>query len=183
MLSVFLFTPLVLVNLFVNSISSPFLFSDIDRIPNADCVLILGASVYSDGSLSDALEDRADAAIKIYNAGKAKKILVSGFVDEAYNEPLTVKNYLLKHGIAEEDLLMDETGISTVESLKNAKNIFGIKSLIIPTQKFHVNRAVFDGIAIGLKVYGFGVEDEGLLKIDDFRRREVFGKVKDFFSF
>ena len=45
---------------------------------DADCVLVLGARVYEDGSLSAVLEDRMAVGVQLYQAGAGKKLLLSG---------------------------------------------------------------------------------------------------------
>ena len=43
-----------------------------------ECILVLGASVTSDGVPSPILQDRLDTAIDLYNKGVAPKLLLSG---------------------------------------------------------------------------------------------------------
>ncbi len=60
----------ILINFRVNSIRNIYSFSEIEKAPNAEVALVLGAKVYNDGKLSDMLRDRADTAIDLYNTGK-----------------------------------------------------------------------------------------------------------------
>ncbi|OGJ49155.1 hypothetical protein A2335_02395 [Candidatus Peregrinibacteria bacterium RIFOXYB2_FULL_32_7] len=185
MFSTFLITPLLIINIYVDILSQNYILNkfqddDLENLLKAEVVLVLGASVYSDGTLSDVLEDRALNALEIYEKGKAEKILISGAVDGNYNEPLAMKKYFLKKGVAEGDLLIDFEGSSTFESMKNAKEIFEISSLIIPTQKFHVNRAVYIARSLDMNAYGVALEDDNYLDIEKFRLREMFGKAAAF---
>ena len=43
-----------------------------------DCILVLGAAVRPDGTPSKALQARLDTGIRLYKAGAAKKLLLSG---------------------------------------------------------------------------------------------------------
>ncbi|MEE1169949.1 MAG: YdcF family protein, partial [Anaerovoracaceae bacterium] len=44
----------------------------------ADCIIVLGAQVKADGTPSKMLRDRLDEGIRLYEAGAAPKILMSG---------------------------------------------------------------------------------------------------------
>lgn len=44
----------------------------------ADCVVVLGARVGEDGTVSRILQDRLDAGIALYQSGAALKLLMSG---------------------------------------------------------------------------------------------------------
>ena len=62
--------------------------------------VLLGASILTDGNLSPILKDRVDTAIKLYEAKKVDKILVTGDNSTvSYNEVSPVRIYLLEKGI------------------------------------------------------------------------------------
>lgn len=74
----------------------------------ADAVIILGAKVYDNGKLSPVLKDRADLAIQIYRAGKAKKLLISGDNgSKDHNEITPIYKYLKKYNIPDSDIFVD----------------------------------------------------------------------------
>jgi|GEM_PF-1465468 len=69
---------------------------NITDLPSAQTVMILGASVLSDGTLSRVAQDRADAAIIVWKSGKADSILVSADNRSAqYDETRTIRDYLI----------------------------------------------------------------------------------------
>lgn len=110
---------------------------------NADCILILGAAVWS-GSPSPMLEDRLLEGLSLYKQGAAPKILVSGdHGQEDYDEVNIMKQYLIDAGVPSADIFMDHAGFSTYESIVRARQIFGVKKMIVVTQKYHIYRALY----------------------------------------
>ncbi|MDD5750027.1 MAG: ElyC/SanA/YdcF family protein [Candidatus Pacebacteria bacterium] len=150
---------IILINLNVSSISQSYIFTNIEELPSSQTVLILGASVHSDQTLSDMLKDRADTAIELYRAGKARNFLVSGDNRvKNYNETSAIQKYLLEQGIEQDKIFLDYAGFDTYDSLYRARDIFKAESLIITTQDFHLPRAVYLGRQLGMEVYGFGAD-------------------------
>ncbi|MCL5011145.1 MAG: YdcF family protein [Patescibacteria group bacterium] len=159
MAAVFLFVCLALLNFNFEEKNTSVIFSEIEKLPQAQAVLILGASVYENRILSDVLKERTDAAIEIYQAQKAKYILVSGDNrNKNYNETVAVYNYLLEKQIAKQDIFLDFAGLNTYDSLFRAKKVFQAKSLIIPTQKLYLPRALFLAKGLGIEAYGLPVD-------------------------
>ena len=113
--------------------------------------LILGAGLWADGSLTPILADRVATAAELYQAGKAQKLLCSGdnrFVD--YNEPQAMKDYAVRLGIPEADVVLDYAGRRTYDSCYRARAIFGVDQVVVVTQRFHAARAVYTCQALGL---------------------------------
>lgn len=169
----------VLIQLYVNSYARPYVFTDKDKLPKCDAVMVLGASVYSDGTPSPVLSDRLLYAYEIYTSGKAGKIIVSG--DHAttdYDEVNAMKNYLLNLGVNDEDIFMDHAGFDTYDSMYRAKEFFKISSLIISTQGFHIKRAVYIANKLGIKAYGYPCEDKKAYNMAYLNVRESLARVK-----
>jgi len=155
-MAIALFIAVILINLNAASISQPYIFADIEKLPNSQTVLVLGASVFRDQTLSDMLRDRADTAIELYQAGKVKSFLVSGDNRQKnYNETAAVQKYLLEQGIPQDKIFLDYAGFDTYDSLYRARNVFQVNDLIVASQSFHLPRAVYIGRQLGLEVYGF----------------------------
>ena len=169
----------VTVNVIVVMSSSAFISDDLDEMPSADVGLILGARVFNDGRLSHMMQDRADAAVELYEAGKVKKLIMSGdHGTKNYDEVNTVKNYLLEKGVRAEDLFLDHAGFDTYDSLYRARDIFGARSVIVVTQKFHEPRAVFIGRSLGMEVYGYAADKREYQGILWNEFREIFSRTK-----
>ena len=151
LLSLFSF---ILINNYIINFSEQYIINNIEDVPNTDVVIILGAKV-SGNILSHILLDRTENAIELYNAHKVNKILISGdHGQEDYDEVNAVKNYLLDSGIPSEDIFIDHAGFDTYDSIYRAQYIFGVKSVIISTQNFHLYRAIYIARELGIDAYG-----------------------------
>jgi SanA protein len=131
------------------------IYTNINKAPKCRVALVLGAKIFRSGKLSDVLKDRVDTAIKLYKAGKVEKLLMSGdnrFTH--YNEPERMADYAIAQGVPAEDIVMDFAGRRTFDSVYRAKHIFGQDRMIIVTQRFHMDRALFICRTLGVKAYG-----------------------------
>ena len=154
-------------------------FSAPSDLPHVQAVMILGARVYDSGRLSATLEDRTLTALKVYQAGKADKILVSGdHGREDYDEVNATKDYLLDHGVPGEDIFMDHAGFDTYDSMYRARDIFGVQKLIISTQDFHLPRAVYTARRLGMEAYGISADRHVYLAAFRNNVRESLARVK-----
>lgn len=166
------------VQIYIDSYSEPYIINE-KNAPICDAVMVLGASVYPDGTPSPVLEDRLRYAYDLYVSGKAPKILVSGDHGEKdYDEVNTMRNYLIKMGIPKEDIFMDHAGFDTYDSMYRAKTIFKIEKLLVSTQKFHISRAVYIARKLGLDAYGYPCEDKSIYNMQYLYFRESLAKVK-----
>lgn len=173
----------VLVQMYVDNYSKPYISEKSEEIPKCQAVMVLGASVYSDGTPSPILKDRLDKAYEIYTSKKADKIIVSGdHGTKDYDEVNTMKNYLLALGVKDEDIFMDHSGFDTYDSMYRAKEIFKISSLIISTQNFHIKRAVYIANKLGIEAYGYPCEDKKSYNMTYLNIRESLAKVKAVFE-
>ena len=145
-----------------------------------DCILVLGAKVFNDGSVSAMLADRLDRGIELYFAGAAKKILVSGdHGTEGYDEVNAMKAYCVQRGVPSEDVFMDHAGFSTYDSIVRAKEVFLCKSVMIVTQKYHLFRALYIASSVGLHAYGASAAPTVYAGNRYREAREFAARVKD----
>ena len=94
--------------------------------------------------------DRIWQAVTLYKTGKIKKILItgdSGFVtDRGLHEATQFKDVLLKWGIPEEDLLVEETSKNTHENAVETTKLLGkypdLKSYLLITSGTHMRRSI-----------------------------------------
>jgi len=144
-----------------------------------DAVVVLGAKVYSDGRLSRAVQDRADTAIALWRAWSARKILISGDNrTKYYDEVTTIKNYLIQSWIPKEAIFLDYAWLDTYDSMYRANYIFGAKSLLIPTQAFHLPRALYIARGVGIEAYGIVADTHVLPSLQRLQIRELFAVLK-----
>lgn len=121
---------------------------------DADCILILGAGVRGDRP-TRMLADRLEEGLRLYREGISSKILVSGdHTREDYDEVSVMKKYLTDAGVPDEDIFMDHAGISTYDSFCRAKDVFGVKKLVVVTQEYHMYRALYICGCLGLDARG-----------------------------
>ncbi len=152
-----------------------------DEVPPADAILILGAYVFPDGTVSTMLRDRLNTGYELYEMGKAPKIIVSGdHGQKSYDEVNAMKKYLMNKKVPSADIFMDHAGFSTYESIYRARDIFEVKKLIIVTQEYHLMRAVFIAKELGLEAYGVAADKRNYRGMPIYTFREVAARNKDF---
>lgn len=146
----------------------------------ADCVLVLGCGVYADGSPTPMLADRLQRGVQLYQAGWADKVLLSGDNrSQYYNELATMKRVCLELGVPEEDIALDYAGLSTYDSVYRARDIFGVKSLVIVTQEYHLYRALYLADALGLEAWGVAADGQNYRGQTMRDLREILARDKD----
>lgn len=137
--------------IYVQHEAAPYIYATADEAPTSTAALVLGASVYQNGSLSPILRERANEAVDLYRLGRVRKILVTGDNgDLSHNEVNPVGNYLLSRGIPKGDIFLDHAGFDTYSSMYRARDVFAIKSMLIVSQPFHLARAVYLARALGI---------------------------------
>ena len=91
--------------------------------PSLDYVIVLGAKVKPDGTLSKTLKLRLDKALEYAKENPETILVLSGAKgeDEPCPEAEAMEQYLLGQGAAAEQLLLEEQSFSTVENLAYSK--------------------------------------------------------------
>jgi SanA protein len=154
-----------------------YVYDDPLKAPVAQVALIPGAALLKDGSLSSVFKDRVNAAITLYEAKKVSKILVSGDNSTvSHNEVNPVRVYLLSKNIPDQDIFLDHAGFDTYSTMYRAAHVFGVTSVLIASQSFHLPRAVFIARDLGMQAYGVNA-DVGHILFENYVR-EVFADEK-----
>lgn len=147
---------------------------------SADCILVLGAAVYDNGTLSYMLRDRLDYGIALYKNGAAPKLIMSGdHGREHYDEVNAMKDYAINNGVPSKDIFMDHAGFSTYDSMYRAKEIFGAENVIVVTQKYHLYRALYIGDKLGIDVCGVASDQQQYAGQTQREIREMLARCKD----
>ena len=147
---------------------------------DVDCIILLGAGVWGDNP-SPMLEDRLLKGIELYNKGVAPKIIMSGdHGQKEYDEVNIMKEYAINEGVPSEDVFMDHAGFSTYESIYRAKEIFGVKKVVIVTQEYHLYRAIYIANKLGIKAYGVNADPRDYAGQLYREVREILARNKDF---
>ena len=153
-----------------------------NQVPEADAIIVLGAYVFPDGSVSHMLNDRLTVGYELYTRGKAPKVIVSGdHGRKDYDEVNAMKEFLMDKNIPGEDIFMDHAGFSTYESMYRARDIFKARKIIIVTQEYHLMRAVFIARELGLEAYGVASDKRYYFVMEQYKLREIAARNKDFF--
>lgn len=152
-------------------------------ISSADAIVVLGASVYADGTPSGILQDRLDDGIALYFAGVAPKIIMSGDNGTAsYNEVRVMKQYAIARGVPSEDIFCDHAGFSTYESMYRARYVFGCERIVVATQTYHLYRALWSAKSLGMQATGVPSDYREYQKQLQYDIREIPARTKDFFK-
>ncbi|MCB0459490.1 MAG: ElyC/SanA/YdcF family protein [Flavobacteriaceae bacterium] len=136
-------------------------FSSVDSIPHHKVGLVLGTSKFlQNGTVNLYYKYRVDATVALYKTGKIDYVIVSGDNStKEYDEPSTFKEDLIKGGIPEERIYLDYAGFRTLDSVVRVKEIFGQESVVIISQQFHNERAIYLAEHYGIKAIGYNAKN------------------------
>ena len=160
-LALFILTYIVIVNYRVTQKAKNLTYNSEAEIPKNKVGLILGASKYTqNGRINLYYKYRLDAAYRLYKSGKIEFILISGDNGrKSYDEPTDFKNDLINKGVPENKIYLDYAGFRTLDSVVRAKEIFGLESVTIISQKFHNERAIYLAKHFNVKAIAFNAKD------------------------
>ena len=131
-----------------------------------DFIIIMGARINKDGTLTPLLKGRADKAIefakKQYESTKKKVVYIpSGGKgsDEVIAEAQAIKNYLIEKGIDKKQIIIEDKSTSTIENMKFSKDkideINDNGNIVFSTTNYHVFRS-------GVIANNQGIDCEGI---------------------
>ena len=174
-------------NLTVSHSASGRLYCDVDSIPHNRYGLLLGTSpITRSGIHNYYFDNRVNAAAQLFKAGKIDYIIASGgdyTKTEKYgcDEPRAMRDSLIKHGVSSSRIILDYDGIRTIRSIAKAKEVYGIDSLTIISQKYHNERAIYQAGHFGIEAQAYNaVEPPIRYSIIKNHIREYFARVKVF---
>ena len=155
--------------------------SEYSKLEDIDCILILGCGIW-DNKPSPMLEDRLNQGISLYKKSPCKIIMSGDHGKEDYDEVNVMKKYAIDNGVESSDIFMDHAGFSTYESIYRAKEIFGVKRIIIITQKYHLYRALYISNNFDIEAYGINSDPRQYAGRYNREIREVLARNKDFIT-
>ena len=169
-------------NVSVIRASRLYVTDDINKLNSVKVGLVLGTSRnVKGGSRNTFFFNRIDAAAELFESGKIKYIIVSGDNGEKdYNEPQDMREELVKKGIPDSVIFLDYAGFRTLDSVIRAREIFGQKTFIIISQKFHNERAVYLARKNGIEAYGYNAKEVEPMQGVQTKVREFFARDKVF---
>jgi uncharacterized SAM-binding protein YcdF (DUF218 family) len=115
-----------------------------DENHSADAIVVLGAAQY-DGRPSPIFKARLDQAAYLYREGFSNTVIVTGGKQEGdrFTEAQAGHNYLVDEGIPSDDILEENEGSTTLESLEQVKRISDIRgfdALLFVSDPMHSER-------------------------------------------
>lgn len=127
--------------------------------PAFDGIIVLGAQVKKDGSLSVQLQWRLDKAVEAYRMHPCT-VVCSGARghDEPEAEGTVMRRYLIAQGIPEADVIAECEAFDTRQNLQFSKRLLGddVKRVCIVTSDYHMPRAIAMAADEGISACGMG---------------------------
>lgn len=162
--------------------SSEFISSSVSEVPVCNAALVLGTGKYlKSGRPNLYFTYRIDATAELYRNGKMKYVIVSGDNSrKGYNEPKDMLEELVKAGVPDSVIYLDYAGFRTFDSMIRVREIFRQTKIIVVSQKFHNERAVYIGRNNEIEAFGFNARDVTAYSGRRTRLREFFARAKVF---
>jgi SanA protein len=104
------------------------------------------------------LASRLRTALSLYQTGKARWLLLSGFEQE----PLVMSNWLVRRGVPRSALVLDQGSRRTYDSVQRAASVYGLRRLLVVTSDFHLPRALWLADHVGIDAEGVPAPSTGL---------------------
>ena len=157
-----------------------------DPVKNGDYVIVLGSQIRNDGPSID-YQARLDKAYDYLIENPDAKVITTG--GKGDNEPISEaeggKQYLVKRGIDESRILIEDQSHDTLQNLSNAKRIIENDTdkkdvkVVIVSAIYHLYRASYIADKIGLKNVSTTGGHGLLILLPQYFTREFFGLVKE----
>jgi SanA protein len=157
-----------------------FTYSSASDVPARDVALVLGASPHAKGGRENLFfKYRMEAAAALWKAGKVKCILVSGDNhSKNYDEATAMRTKLNELGVPDSVINLDFAGFRTLDSVVRCKEIFGQTSIVLVSQEFHNERALFIARYYGLDAVALNAQEVSLKYSVKTVVREYFARFK-----
>ena len=148
-----------------------------------DYLIVLGAQVREDGP-SAVLKYRLDAAAQYLQENNSTVCIVTGGkgAAEPFPEGQGMKDYLVKSGIPEDRIIVEDRALNTVQNIQYSMALMSSPNAptAIVTNNFHVTRGLALTRGQGLTdVYAIAAPSDPLF-LPNNMLREFFGLTKDF---
>jgi SanA protein len=147
-------------NLWIERSTEQYLFDNLYELPEKDAALVLGANRNGRYGINSYFKQRMIAAADLYFSGKVKQLIVSGDNHiKTYDETTDMAEYLIGLGVPDSAIIRDYAGFRTLDSVVRAQKVFHCNSLIIVSQEFHNERAVFIARHFEIDAVGYNALD------------------------
>jgi uncharacterized SAM-binding protein YcdF (DUF218 family) len=119
-----------------------FSFGATDYTRPAAAIVVFGARAYPDGSPSQALADRMAHGVKLYHAGVAPALILSGAPDEVP----TMRRLALRWRVPEQAIVLDPEGVNSYATLANLK----VRNVVAVSHYYHLARIKLTARRLGI---------------------------------
>lgn len=147
-----------------------------------DCIVVLGAGLRPDGTPTETLRYRLDAALAYLEENPETVCIVSGGqgFGESCTEADAMATYLTQSGLDESRVTKEEASTTTVENIRNSSELLDADATVaIVTNDFHLYRALRIAHRNGLPdAYGLAARTNPLY-LPQATLRECAAIVKD----
>lgn len=152
----------------------------LEDLPEVKVALVLGCSAtVAEGRPNLYFTRRMDAAAKLYHAGKIRFLLVSGDNGRKdYDETELMVDALVLRKVPRDRIVRDHAGFDTLDSLVRAREVFGLDRLIVVSQQFHNERALYIAGHRGIDAVGWNAGEVNWAGSWKTRMREKLARVK-----
>src|SRR5580765_763843 len=135
---------LVLLGLWLVSLVAVLVWERRDDARPSSAIVVLGAAQYV-GRPSPVLRARLDHAIDLWRRGMAPRIIFTGGFGEhdTTSEAAVSERYAIEHGVPARAILIENTGRSTLESLRRVAALMDgepSREVILVSDPFHMLR-------------------------------------------
>lgn len=160
-------------------------FDSVDSIPHNKVGLLLATSpVTPQGEHNFYFDNRIAAAEDLYKSGKIDFIIASGgnytkTQKNGCDEPQAIRDSLVARGVPDERIILDYEGTRTLNSIAKAKEVYGLDSLTLISQKYHNERAIYLADKYGISAIGYNAAPSPVrYKRVKNTLREIFARPK-----
>jgi SanA protein len=160
LLGISILSAVLLANYAVNRSARNLVHDSIKDTPAKKVGLLLGTGKFlRNRHINLFYKYRIDATIALYKAGKIKYILISGDNSrKGYDEPTNMKEDLIAAGIPETVIYLDYAGFRTLDSIVRCKKVFSERDILVISQQFHNERALYIATANDMTAEGFNAK-------------------------
>ena len=154
-----------------------------DEVHSADVIVVLGAAQY-DGEPSPVLKARLDQAAYLYEEDLSDRVIVTGGKrpGDRFTEAGVGETYLTQeHAIPEEDIVQEQEGSTTLESLREVSEIAdeeGLNTALLVSDPMHSERIKRMALDLGFdEAYASWASYERLDRSRETKAKELFREV------
>jgi vancomycin permeability regulator SanA len=126
-------------------LAQQFFFGKTDYVQRAQVAIVMGAEVHVNGRPSMSLDDRVRTAARLYKAGLAQRLLMSGAQGrgEPVNETQAMRELAIGYGVPASAIEVDPNGFNTDATVRDTVPMLraaGVRHVAVVSDFFHLPR-------------------------------------------